>query len=378
MGTRSTLNPVLILSASFGDGHNTAARSVVSAVDQLTGGAVPTKFADLVLEAEPVAGPWLQLGYKFAITSAPWIWSQLYRLAEILPFSDDRLLFLGNVERLLADWLGQIRPSALVTTFPIYPHLLRRIYGTNGVPFPVFTVVTDSITVNKIWISPATSHYCVPDEFSLEVVEKLGVPRDLISVTGFPVSPRFCEPGAQPVGGRLTRVLWFPSVTTSGVKKGLLSLLEHTPAELEFTIVLGRHEPRLRPVIERALASFPNRKVTVLGWCRDVPGLLRAHDLVLTKAGGATTHECFAAGRPTVITHVVPGQEEGNAQLVLRRGTGVRETDPDALGPCVRGLTEPRCWAQLRTNAALHAHPDGALAVARLVLHSIGRPVPQA
>jgi len=39
---------------------------------------------------------------------------------------------------------------------------------------------------------------------------------------------------------------------------------------------------------------------------------------VICKAGGAILHEVLAAHIPAVIDYVVPGQEEGNAELLLR------------------------------------------------------------
>ena len=55
--------------------------------------------------------------------------------------------------------------------------------------------------------------------------------------------------------------------------------------------------------------------------------MLASH-LVISKAGGATTHECVAAGVPMVITQVIPGQEAGNGRLITEHGAGAYGLTP--------------------------------------------------
>jgi hypothetical protein len=46
------------------------------------------------------------------------------------------------------------------------------------------------------------------------------------------------------------------------------------------------------------------------------------HDVVIAKAGGATTQEAIAAHIPMLVTHIVPGQEEGNFLLLKKYDAG--------------------------------------------------------
>ena len=57
--------------------------------------------------------------------------------------------------------------------------------------------------------------------------------------------------------------------------------------------------------------------------------MLSSH-LVVSKAGGATTHECVAAGVPMVITQVIPGQEAGNGRLIAEHHAGAYGLTPAA------------------------------------------------
>ncbi|MEI9898660.1 MAG: glycosyltransferase [Chthoniobacter sp.] len=97
---------------------------------------------------------------------------------------------------------------------------------------------------------------------------------------------------------------------------------------LHLTVTVGRDED-LRARVEEA-AARAGRPVEIHGWTQQMPELLMTHHVLIGKAGGATVQECTAAGTPMLMTQVVPGQEEGNAQLLFQNECG-------ALCPTPRG-----------------------------------------
>ena len=48
-----------------------------------------------------------------------------------------------------------------------------------------------------------------------------------------------------------------------------------------------------------------------------MPELMMSNHLVISKAGSAIVQEAIAARCPMIINQVIPGQEEGNAELDL-------------------------------------------------------------
>jgi 1,2-diacylglycerol 3-beta-galactosyltransferase len=63
--------------------------------------------------------------------------------------------------------------------------------------------------------------------------------------------------------------------------------------------------------------------MTVLGYCDNVPELMRASDLLVTKAGPGTIAEASIAEVPVVVYDFIPGQERGNLDYVRTHGIGV-------------------------------------------------------
>jgi processive 1,2-diacylglycerol beta-glucosyltransferase len=90
--------------------------------------------------------------------------------------------------------------------------------------------------------------------------------------------------------------------------------------DVHLTITAGR-DPDLRAKLIERTRKHADR-VRVLGWTNQMPELMMSHHLVISKAGGATVQEAIAARCPMIVNQVIPGQEEGNAELIWRFGLG--------------------------------------------------------
>ena len=234
-------------------------------------------------------------------------------------------------------------------------------------------VITDSITIHPIWLHGQVDRLYVTDAFS-QAVAQAGLVRPVpVEVSGFPVAPEYAGFPARTEEGApaCLKVLYFATAARSHVRPTLRGLLENLPAGARMTIVTGRHEARLKPVIKELLEAFPGIPVELIGWTREVPRLLMEHDVVISKAGGATVHECFAAGVPVMVNFIIPGQEEGNADLLERLGCGCRSLVPGETGPLLAAMQADGRLASMRRAMAGHRRPDGALLIARKILQAI-------
>ncbi len=376
---------VLILTAGFGDGHNSAARSIAEAVRIESSGRVPVVVADLFEDAAPVTGAFYKGVYREMINHLPGLWSWLFERSKTGNFGDLRWDRFVGVGPALAKRLREQQPAVVILTYPAYPYFMAAL--EEGVPRPgaVFTAVTDSITIHPIWLREPVDRLYVTDEFSAEIARS-GLTHPVpVQVSGFPVAPVFAgfpnrAPSADPA--RL-RVLYFATTAKSHVRPTLRGLLENLPPGAELTVVMGRHEARLGPEVEQLRQAFPGICVKPVGWTREVPRLLMDHDVVISKAGGATVHECFAAGVPMLVNYIIPGQEEGNADLLERLGCGCRSMNPGETGKLLAELVADGRLAGMRQAMARHRRPDGALLIARdilaqlSVLNSAGSPRPE-
>ena len=356
---------VLIFTAGFGEGHNAAARNLAAALRE--GGEVEVEVVDLFEDAAPWTGGFYKWLYRQVINHQPGLWRWFYERARTADFASlwwDRWVGLGPaLERRLAAH----RPQLAMLTYPIYPYFLARLGAPELRPEAVWMAVTDSITIHPVWLRGKVDRLYVTDEFSRAVAEAGLAEAVPVEVSGFPVATAFAgfpARAAEAVPGCL-RVLYFATTASGHVRRTLRGLCESLPEGARLTVVMGRHVGRLGPVVAEWQEAFPGVPVVAIGWTDRVPELLMEHDVVISKAGGATVHECLAAGVPVMVNYIIPGQEEGNVELLERLGCGVRSLVPEETGAMLRELVDTGSLAAMRRAMAGQRRPEGAWRIAR-------------
>jgi processive 1,2-diacylglycerol beta-glucosyltransferase len=361
---------ILIITAAFGEGHNSAARNLALAFQKL---GIETRVADPCVLAAPHATSVLQWGYRLVTTHFPKIWEKIYRATDQCDFSEPRMPLMRQPESYLQTLVNEFRPDAIASTYPIYPYFLERHFLETENRLPVFTVVTDSIEINASWLRAPSDYFIVTDHVTVDAMSAWGIPKSKIISTGFPVNPMFTSltPLSSDDACKPFRVLYFPTAKKPFVRRHARALLNASP-DVRLTIVLGRNFRSLHSRAVEIKAEYPNR-VRLLGWTRKIPQLLNKHHLVVGKAGGATVHEAIAAQCPMLIHHLVPGQEEGNLQLLQHLHAGDLAEDPKDLTQAVFNLLKSDAteWRVMKKNLAKHNCNNGAITAADFILDHI-------
>jgi processive 1,2-diacylglycerol beta-glucosyltransferase len=138
------------------------------------------------------------------------------------------------------------------------------------------------------------------------------------------------------------------------------------------TITAGRDEALRRELLE--LADGAPAFCEVLGWTDRIPELLMTHHVVISKAGGATTQESINALCPLIVSQIVPGQEEGNYELIRRHDAGALAETPEAIVATLQRLfaDDAALWRHWRTNLRTIARPAAARTIVATVLDECG------
>jgi 1,2-diacylglycerol 3-beta-galactosyltransferase len=88
---------------------------------------------------------------------------------------------------------------------------------------------------------------------------------------------------------------------------------------MQFVIIAGRNK-----VLQRRLGALKwNQPTRIYPFVNNMPELMAAADILVTKAGPATICEACIAGLPIVLSGAVPGQEDGNVSYVVDNRAGV-------------------------------------------------------
>ncbi len=354
---------ILILTAGFGEGHNSAARGVRAGLARVAP-RVEVELRDLFPETFGAFNELVRRAYLTLINRWPKSWGYVYNWLDRKKDFDQRFQRFHGLKKNLGRLLDRFQPEVVVSTFPPYPYLLQQILGSER-RCKNIAVVTDSITVNAIWYRSPADYFLVANEQSATVVRDGGVPPEKIKVFGFPVSPRFADftKDRHPLPQTKPRVLYVINAGTRRAPDLVRKLLE---LDIQLTVTVGRDE-KLRRAVEKAAAG---RKVEIFGWTDELARMLCENHLLIGKAGGAMVQETIAAGCPMIINHVVSGQEEGNARLIVETNSGAIVLSNDEVVAQVRGAfgDNAKQWREWKNNIAKLSRPRASLDVAEFLL----------
>jgi processive 1,2-diacylglycerol beta-glucosyltransferase len=366
---------ILILSASFGDGHNAAARSIRDAI-QLSGEKASAEMLDLFELASPRLNAVMKKAYQGIVRYAPSLWARVFAVFDNPKLFEPQIRSMRKIRNALGELLRKTNPDVVVSTYPVYSHLIAELFRQKERPFRLITVITDSISVCSAWFHAPSDLFVVADEPTASVLREAGVDPERIKPLGFPVSPEFARPRSAlltPGKGVRPKVLYVINTGKSRAGRSLEHLLQI--GDLDLTITAGRNAA-LKTRLTQRLRDYGSR-VKVLGWTDQMPQLLMSHHLLIGKAGGATVQETIAATCPMIINQVIPGQEEGNARLIEMLGGGAVAGSTQEIPKLVENCFADgaRQWSAWRAKLQKASHPDSAAHIADLVLRNCAGPV---
>jgi len=375
------MSKVLILTAGYGEGHNSAARALQAAFNERPD--IDAELVDLFALRAPRLNNLSRRGYLKLINTAPKIWSSLYRWLDESPRAPWMFRTLASHRRLLGRIIAEKQPVAIVSTYPVYAWLLNQLRREGHFFCPHYTVVTDALTINSVWYRTSSAGWFVTDQDSAAYLRVRGVPADKVHVSGFPVALAFADraPHLQPpevchlIDDKLPastlprpRVLFMINTGRSAALAITRALLQLPGWHL--TITAGRDEGLRRALIN--LAHGAPAKADILGWTDRIPELLMTHHVAISKAGGATTQESINALCPLLVSQIVPGQEEGNYELVRRHDAGALAETPAEIVAALERLfaNDATLWRHWRSNLRRLAQPAAARTIAAHVLEN--------
>jgi processive 1,2-diacylglycerol beta-glucosyltransferase len=356
---------ILILTASFGEGHNSAARGIRDGLARVAPNQADVELRDLFAEAYGPINEFVRRSYLALVNSAPRAWGIVYRWLDRKTDYDTEFRRFTRLKSHFAPLLARFRPSIVVCSFPGYANVLQEILGPER-SCKCVAVVTDSITINATWYRSPADYFLVANEQSASVLRAVGVAPEKIKVFGFPVSPKFADftnDRQLSSNNSKPRVLYMIHAATRGAPE-LVGLL--TKLGVDLTVTIG-HADKLRPAIEAATNGHATK---IVGWTDQLPRMLHESHLLIGKAGGATVQETIAAACPMIINHVVAGQEEGNARLIIETNSGLMALSPrEVVAQIERAFADDaKQWREWAANISKLSRPRAALDIAEFLM----------
>jgi processive 1,2-diacylglycerol beta-glucosyltransferase len=373
-----TARPILILTASAGGGHVSAARALADRLGQARPD-LPIELVDVLAWSNPIFRALYAGGYHTLERWAPDALGWIYDAADHVEQPGGwRAAFQRlNCAPLLRD-LRRRRPQLIINTHFLPAELIAQERRLGRLDCPQVTVLTD-FEVHRLWVQPPTERYFIACGLAHQHLRAAGVSSERISITGIPVRADFrrCTPRAD-LRRRLAippdrpLVLLLCGGLSDRLCSTLLNELMRLPDYVHLVAITGRNRAafgRLRRQVERALpgedaaARSPaesSPRVRVLGFAHNIADWMQAADLAVTKPGGLTSAEALATGLPLLLVAPIPGQEARNSDVLLEAGAAVKVNHPRVLAARVRELLGDAARQANMSDAARRIGPADA------------------
>lgn len=314
---------LLLLSVGYGQGHHAAAAATA---EELTARGWQCRTVDPCLEAHPRIFGMTQAYYRFCVRRAPELWAVTYAMTDAADWTRCVRWPVLNaatqyVEHLLAEW----QPDLVICTYPLFAYMLDDIAARSGRRQRYAMLVTDAIAISSPWMKSQARLVFVPDALThAQVTARYGLPADRVIAAGFPVRRAFTPSNLSAPTKQTLRILYACYISRRRSLEQVAAMLEAFP-EAHFTVLAGDFATLFR---RNFAADIAAGRLTVLQQTQEMPRLFATHHVYIGKAGAATVFEGYCARIPLFINFALPGQEQGNLELLEHdhAGRAVRST----------------------------------------------------
>jgi processive 1,2-diacylglycerol beta-glucosyltransferase len=274
-------------------------------------------------------------------------------------------------------FLRKYHPMAVICTQAVPAVAMAAAKKRGTLKVPLICVVTD-FGVHTYWYHHEVDLYLVAHEDVKQEMVNRGISEHRIRVTGIPIHPKFGETfNAVQERQRLRISAHTRTLLIMGGSHGLgpldetVKALKTIPFNFQAVVVCGRNRP-LQKKIQEQTENVSN--FHVFGYVRDLPRLMSAADILITKPGGLTCSEALAKQLPMVLTNPLPGQEERNVRFLMRRQVAKLARTPEDLVHTVSDLLRhPKKIRSMQQRAKLISKPHSAWEAARVIFDVIHR-----
>ena len=333
---------ILILMSEAGLGHRSASNALRDTIELQYGDSCIVEVNNpLDHPKTPKALQKSQTDYDEIIKHLPDLYKVGYQISDgTLPVTFIEGGLIVALYLPLRDILLKHQPDLILITYPLYQAPLEAVLALSNQPrVPLFTTITDLVTVHHLWFDPNITRFAVPTDEVKQLALKAGLKEDQIIKTGIPVNPRISQ--LQQVDPKVLRreLGWDEDLTPILVVGSprmynlgeLLPALDQCDAPFQLVLVASGNEI----LHDQLMQTEWQHPTHIYNFVDDLPKMMRASGMNICKAGGLIVTESLASGLPLLLVDALPGQEVGNMEFVVSNGAGEYHTTTEEVQACV-------------------------------------------
>lgn len=304
---------ILILTSSTGGGHNARAYALQSWIRELNP-QTPILIHKTLEQTHPV--------YAFGVA----LYNQIQRHAPILHHLYFHFLEFAKLHKNAARIIGKKHFTSIVESFR--PEIIFSVHAhTNHGYFdlarssklskkPLCITYCGELTggygFSHLWVNPHADYFIGSTQETCATALRLAMPQDKIIHGGFLLDPRFSKKPDCDRASILHKLNLNPKSFTllipasgSGAEhhKKILRALQKTALPLQAIFLCGKNQRLIQHLHQSSTQAL---RIAALPHSTEMPTLLRAIDLIITRPGSGTTSEAILSGCP-ILHHTFGG-----------------------------------------------------------------------
>lgn len=321
----------LFIIADSGGGHRATANAVKAEIESL----IPDSCVFLMPAVDILNTPqrlfsrFIEESYNNAIKiGAYWMEPFLFNSVFVmeLPFIF-QYISLRN-----SQIIKSFEPEAVVAFVPATQEIsyLALKYLKKEKEIPLYTVITDIVSMRNNWIIKEQANSFVPTEQSKAFFENRGISSEKMVVSGLPVHPNFYKKIENKdeikVKYNVNKDIFTIMIIMGG--NGSYSiytyckLIENLNLPVQIIACCGKS----KSLKEKIEIFSKNSKIPIytFGFTKEIPELMQMSDLLITKPGSVSIAESITQNLPILIdaSSYIMWQEKGNDEYIEKNNIG--------------------------------------------------------
>ncbi|MBI3957688.1 MAG: hypothetical protein HY328_02675 [Chloroflexi bacterium] len=344
---------LLILTSKTGGGHVSLAESLAD--------LLADDFTSAIVDPQP---GWIHQHYRLVSRYALWLWSAEFQLFNTpARAAVAHKLFSRLIQPRLRSLIAQEQPAAILSTYPFFSYSVQQATRAASREIPLILLYSDPRTLHWAWLAVKDAALnLAPSREAYTQALAAQVQPQRTHLIGWPTRRQFYAPDSDAAEQawvatgfsrqRLTIFLQGGGEGSAGFARTVEELLALTERDgqpaIQLILAVGTNS--------RLQQTFQGRAgCHVLSFTKAIAPWMACADLVMGKAGPNMLFEAVTLGKPFLATAFIPGQEEGNLEMIRAYGLGwVALTREEQMLLIRILLNQPEQLAAMRTSVAAY------------------------
>lgn len=375
---------ILLAMITVGNGHKAPADAIKAGIEKL----YPEQFEIDVLDFTLAVGDtdfdkrhkeswdWMLENPKFAY------WGQRL-LDKAVPVPATRFVqaqMLADHAKNAAEYIKDKQYDLVVATHFFTVQALAIAKLKHNLKPPIIGLNTDPFDAHAMWAEKDVDEMIVSSRLAKKKLIEKGVPSKKIKIFGYPLGLQFMNNTLSKDEARDKLNLENNKLTVlqSAGGEGIGGQLEEfvkavlvADLDMQYIVACGRNQELYTYLQKLATEHQGKTKLLPQGFITNMQQWIAASDLVLGKAGAATTFEALVMNRPIFHTNYIAYNEKTNVDFCIEKGIGKYIPEPKQLVEVLEPLTKDKTPLEvLETKIkALNIKP-GTLDIARHLIET--------